>query len=142
MMYLSLALSGFIAATLFPASSELLLVGLFQQGYTPWLLWLAATTGNTLGSGVNWAIGWEIGKFQHKRWFPVTPLQLESAQAQFLRYGIWSLLLAWLPLIGDPLTLVAGVLRVRFVVFVALVATGKSLRYAVLIFMADRVLQA
>ena len=141
MIYLSLVFSGFIAASLFPASSELLLVALFQQGYTPWLLWLAATIGNTLGSCVNWAIGWEIGKFQHKRWFPVTPLQLETAQTHFRRYGSWSLLLAWLPVVGDPLTLVAGVLRMRFVMFLMLVATGKGLRYAVVIYMASRLLQ-
>lgn len=141
MIYLSLMFTGFLAATLIPASSEALLLVLFQQGYTPWLLWLAATTGNTLGSCVNWAIGWEIGKFQHKRWFPVTPLQLDSAQTHFRRYGIWSLLLAWLPVVGDPLTLVAGVLRVRFVLFLMLVATGKGLRYAVVIYMASRLLQ-
>lgn len=141
MIYLSLMFTGFLAATLIPASSEALLLLLFQQGYTPWLLWLAATTGNTLGSCVNWFLGREIVKFRDKRWFPVSPQQLQTAQAHFNRYGTWSLLLAWLPVVGDPLTLVAGVLRVRFVLFLVLVATGKSLRYAVVIYMATRLLQ-
>ena len=141
MIYLALMFTGFLAATLIPASSEALLLVLFQQGYTPWLLWLAASTGNTLGSCVNWFLGREIAKFRDRRWFPVSPQQLQHAQAQFNRYGIWSLLLAWLPVIGDPLTLVAGVLRVRFVLFLVLVATGKSLRYAVVIYMASRLLQ-
>lgn len=141
MIYLSLMLTGFLAATLIPASSEALLLALFQQGYTPWLLWLAATTGNTLGSCVNWMIGREILRFRDKRWFPVSAERLQNAQTHFSRYGVWSLLLAWLPVIGDPLTFVAGVLRVRFTLFFVLVATGKGLRYAVLIFLATRLMQ-
>lgn len=141
MIYLSLMFTGFLAATLIPASSEALLLVLFQQGYTPWLLWLAATIGNTLGSCVNWFLGREIVRFRDRRWFPVSLQQLQRAQALFNRYGTWSLLLAWLPVVGDPLTLVAGVLRVRFVLFLVLVATGKSLRYAVVIYMASRLLQ-
>jgi membrane protein YqaA with SNARE-associated domain len=138
MAYVSLFVSGLIAATLFPASSELLLVALSQQGYLAWLLWLVATLGNTLGSCVNWFLGLELRRFQDRRWFPVSPQQLALAQRQFNHYGIWSLLLAWLPVVGDPLTLVAGVLRVRFVPFLVLVALGKGLRYAVLIFLASR----
>lgn len=141
MIYLTLMLTGFLAATLIPASSEALLLVLFQQGYTPWLLWLAATTGNTLGSCVNWFLGREIVKFRDRRWFPVSPQQLQKAQTHFNRYGIWSLLLAWLPVVGDPLTFVAGILRVRFTLFFVLVATGKALRYAVLIFLATRLMQ-
>ncbi len=141
MIYLSLMFTGFLAATLIPASSEALLLVLFQQGYTPWLLWLAATIGNTLGSCVNWFLGREIVRFRDRRWFPVSLQQLQKAQALFNRYGTWSLLLAWLPVVGDPLTLVAGVLRVRFVLFLMLVATGKGLRYAVVIYMASRLLQ-
>ena len=136
MVYLSLLLSGFIAATLFPASSEVLLVVLQQQGYVPLFLWLAATTGNTLGSCVNWYLGRELLRFQHKPWFPFSEVQLHAAQQRFSRYGIWTLLLAWLPVVGDPLTLVAGVLRVRFVHFLLLVAVGKGARYLVLLWLA------
>jgi len=136
MVYLSLFLSGFIAATLFPASSEVLLMVLQQQGHIAWLLWLAATTGNTLGSCVNWYLGRELLRFQPKRWFPFREQQMARSQQQFQRYGIWTLLLAWLPVVGDPLTLIAGVLRVRFVPFLLLVASGKGLRYAVLLWLA------
>ena len=135
MIYLSLFLSGFIAATLFPASSEVLLLVLQQQGYLPWLLWLTVTTGNTLGSCVNWYLGRELLRFQHKRWFPFNALQLQRAQQHFQRYGIWTLLLAWLPVVGDPLTLIAGVLRVRFMPFLLLVTVGKGARYAILLWL-------
>ena len=134
--YLSLFASGFVAATLLPASSELVLLALQQQGYAVFGLWLAATSGNTLGSCVNWYLGKELLRFQHKRWFPVSPAQLAKAETQFKRYGSWSLLLAWLPIVGDPLTLVAGTLRVRFSLFLLLVTLGKGARYALLLFLA------
>jgi membrane protein YqaA with SNARE-associated domain len=138
--YFSLFITGFIAATLLPASSELLLLALTQQGYAPIGLWLAATCGNTLGSCVNWYLGKELLRFQHKRWFPVSPAQLAKAEAQFNRYGSWSLLLAWLPIVGDPLTLIAGTLRVRFGLFLLLVTLGKGARYALLLFLARQLL--
>src|SRR5690606_8679093 len=118
LVYFGLFISGFVAATLFPASSEVLLVTLQQQGSTPWLLWLAATSGNTLGSCVNWWLGRELLRFQHRRWFPVSEESLGRASRQFTRYGLWSLLFSWLPIVGDPLTLIAGVMRVRFLPFV------------------------
>ena len=136
MAYFSLFMTGFIAATLFPASSELLLLALLQQAYQPFLLWLVATSGNTLGSCVNWWLGKQFRRFQHKRWFPVTEPQLARAERLFLRYGRWSLLLSWLPIIGDPLTMVAGVLKVPFLIFLLLVALGKALRYGILILLA------
>lgn len=136
MAYFSLFITGFIAATLFPASSELLLLALLQQGYQPFLLWLVATTGNMLGSCVNWWLGKQLRRFQHKRWFPVSEPQLARAERLFLRYGRWSLLLSWLPIIGDPLTMVAGVLKVPFPIFLLLVALGKALRYGILILLA------
>tara|TARA_R110002126_G_scaffold38317_9_gene114441 strand:- start:5757 stop:6185 length:429 start_codon:yes stop_codon:yes gene_type:complete len=138
--YLSLFATGFIAATLLPASSELLLLALQQQGYVVFGLWLAATSGNTLGSCVNWYLGKELLRLQHKRWFPFSPAQLAKAETQFNRYGSWSLLLAWLPIVGDPLTLVAGALRVRFDVFLLLVTLGKGVRYALLLFLASQLL--
>ena len=134
--YFSLFASGFIAAMLLPASSEVLLLALAQQGYAPLWLWLAATCSNTLGSCVNWYLGKELLRFSDKRWFPVSPAQLAKAQQHFKRYGSWSLLLAWLPIVGDPLTLVAGTLRVRFGLFLMLVALGKGARYALLLYLA------
>jgi membrane protein YqaA with SNARE-associated domain len=100
-------------------------------------LWLSATAGNTLGSCVNWYLGREILRFKPKlinsRWFPVTELQLERAQNRFSRFGVWSLLLAWLPIVGDPLTFVAGVMKVRFGLFLCLVVVGKGVRYGVIV---------
>ncbi|WP_039928959.1 YqaA family protein [Alishewanella jeotgali] len=138
MAYFSLFLTGFIAATLFPASSELLLLALLAQGYLPVWLWLAATLGNTLGSCVNWYLGRELLRFQHKSWFPISAAALTRATTQFQRYGRWSLLFAWLPVVGDPLTMVAGVLRVPFRLFLLLVALGKGLRYALLIWLGHQ----
>jgi membrane protein YqaA with SNARE-associated domain len=136
MIYLSLFFTAFIAATLFPLSSEALLFTLLYQDYTPWLLWLAAASGNTLGSCINWYLGKQCLHWQDKKWFPFKSGQLIRAQQQFQRYGLFSLLFAWLPVIGDPLTFFAGVMRIRFWQFVLLVAIGKSLRYAAVIFIA------
>lgn len=139
-VYLSLFISGFIAATLFPASSEVLLLILQQQGYSLFGLWLAATSGNTLGSCVNWYLGKELLRFQHKSWFPLKPEQLQRGQQCFQRYGIWSLLFAWLPVVGDPLTLVAGMMKIRFRIFLILVLAGKGARYAVLLWLGMTVM--
>lgn len=140
MAYLSLFATALIAATLFPLSSEALLAALLYQHYSPFLLWLAATSGNTLGSCINWYLGKECLRWQDKKWFPVSAQQLERAQQRFKRYGIYSLLFAWVPVIGDPLTFFAGVMRVAFWKFILLVAIGKSLRYAALIFIAQQAL--
>lgn len=133
MIYLSIFATAFIAATLLPVFSEVALAASFTSDASIFLLWLAATVGNTLGSCVNWWLGREILRFQHKRWFPITELQLEKAQSIFNRYGVWSLLMAWMPVIGDPLTFVAGIFRVRFICFLVLVAIGKGVRYGVIV---------
>lgn len=140
MVYASLFFTALIAATFFPLSSEALLVSLLHQGYSPLLLGLVATLGNTLGSCINWYLGRQCLHFQHKKWFPVSPAQLQRAQQQFQRYGIYSLLFAWLPIVGDPLTLLAGVMRVQFPLFIALVAVGKALRYTLVIWLSLQLL--
>lgn len=136
MIYLSLFFTALIAATFFPLSSEALLVTLLYQHYTPWILWLVATSGNTLGSCINWYLGRQCLYWQNKKWFPFKPAKLVRAQQQFQHYGLFSLLFAWVPVIGDPLTFLAGVMRIPFWQFLFLVAIGKSLRYAVVIFIA------
>lgn len=140
MELLLLFLTGFIAATLFPASSEALLLTLQAQGHAPLALLIAATLGNTLGSCVNWYLGLRLLDFQHKRWFPFSAQSISRAQRHFQRYGIYSLLLAWLPVVGDPLTLIAGVLKVPFRQFFLLVLLGKALRYGVLIWFGQQLL--
>jgi len=134
MIYLSLFFTALIAATLFPLSSEALLVTLLYQEYSTLILWLVATSGNTLGSCINWYLGKECLRWQDKKWFPFKHQQLARAQRQFQRYGLLALLFAWVPVIGDPLTFFAGVMRIRFWQFFVLVVIGKSLRYAAIIF--------
>lgn len=136
MTYLSLFFTALIAATFFPLSSEALLVTLLYQQYSPLILWLVATSGNTLGSCINWYLGKECLRWQNNKWFPFKSEQLARAQQQFQRYGLVSLLFAWVPVIGDPLTFFAGVMRIRFWQFFVLVAIGKSLRYALVILVA------
>ena len=128
-----LFLAAFAAATLLPAQSEALLAGLLLSGrYETALLILSATAGNVLGSVVNWLLGRSLERFSGRRWFPVGPAALEKAKAWYRRWGRWTLLFSWLPVVGDPLTLVAGVLREPFPIFLALVTIAKLGRYLVL----------
>lgn len=127
-----LFLAALIAATLLPAQSEAMLVALLLDGGDPVLLVAVATAGNVLGSLVNWWLGLQVQRFQGRRWLPVSPARLERAQAWYRRYGRWSLLLSWAPVIGDPITLAAGVMREPLRVFLPLVFIAKGMRYIVL----------
>lgn len=139
-VYLSLFGVSFLAATLIPFYSEVALVGLLAAGYDPFLLWLFASLGNTLGAAVNWLLGRYLLHFERQRWFPFKAENLHRYQRWFQRFGEWSLLLAWLPVGGDALTFIAGVMKVRFDIFLILVGLGKSLRYAVIIGLSSQVL--
>lgn len=131
--YLGLFLAAFGAATLLPLQSEAVLVGLLvSDRYWLWGLLAVATLGNVLGSLVNWWLGRGLERFQGRRWFPVSPKHMERARAHYQRYGHWSLLLSWLPVIGDPLTLIAGVMREPFGRFLLIVTLAKGARYGVL----------
>lgn len=131
--YLSLFLAAFLAATIVPAYSEILFAGLLAAGYDPWPLWAWATAGNTLGAALNWALARWLLRYQDRRWFPFKPENLGRAQRWFQRYGVWSLLMAWAPVGGDALTFIAGLMRVRFDLFLLLTAIGKGARYAILL---------
>jgi membrane protein YqaA with SNARE-associated domain len=133
--FLTLFFTALVAATLLPAYSEILVAGMVTQGYSLWWVWVWATAGNTAGSVINGIIGRQVDRFKHKRWFPVSETQLEKARTRFNRYGQWSLLLGWLPIGGDPLTLVGGIMRVPWLNFVILVGIGKGARYAVVIWL-------
>lgn len=137
MSYGLLFLSAFLAATLLPFYSEVVLVTLLLDGYSVFPLWLAATSGNTLGAAVNWAMGRYLLHFRDKRWFPFKTESLYRAQGWFQKYGQWTLLLSWLPVGGDALTFLAGVMRVRFFWFLLLCALGKGARYAVVIWLTQ-----
>ena len=130
MAYLGLFAAAFVAATLLPAQSELLLGGMIASGdYSVPLLILVATAGNILGSTANWVLGRYFYHLRERRWFPIKKAQLEKAERWYHKYGRWSLLLSWAPIIGDPLTLLAGILREPISSFLVIVAIAKFGRY-------------
>lgn len=135
--YLLLFGSSFLAATLLPFYSEVLLYALLREGGDPLMLVLVATLGNTLGAVVNWLLGIYLLHFQDRRWFYFSRQQIETAQRWYQRYGFWSLLLAWMPIGGDALTLIGGVMKVRLWLFLLLVGTGKGLRYVSVVYITD-----
>ena len=129
-IYLSLFAISFLAATILPFSSELTLAGLIAtSNYDNLLLLIVASFGNVLGSVVNWVLGFYSKNLTTKRWFPFKDKQIEKSSQWFSKVGKWSLLFAWVPVIGDPLTLAAGLLRVKFIEFLILVSIGKVSRY-------------
>ena len=134
--YLGLFMAGFLAATILPLSSEVVLVALLVNGLPAASLVVVATLGNVLGALVNFALGYWAGVAVIRRWLRMSEAAFLSAERRFRKYGLWSLCLAWAPIIGDPLTVVAGVLRVRLLWFVLLVTAGKLLRYVVVAWMA------
>lgn len=138
--WLLLLISAFTSATLLPGSSEVVIAGMWWHGFTPLLLWCVATFGNVLGSCVNWWLGSQALRFSDRKWFPVKPTQMARAEHWFGRFGKPALLLSSLPVVGDPLTIVAGVMRMRLQLFVLLVFIAKGGRYAVLLLAADQLL--
>jgi membrane protein YqaA with SNARE-associated domain len=131
--YAGLFLAAFGAASLLPLQSEPVLVALLLLGEQPaWTLVVVASVGNTLGSCINWVLGRMVEQFRDRPWFPVKPDALARAEGWYRRWGRWSLLLSWAPFIGDPLTVIAGVLREPFPTFLILVAIAKTGRYVVL----------
>jgi membrane protein YqaA with SNARE-associated domain len=131
-------LASFLAATLLPFYSEVVLAALLLEGGDPLALWAVASVGNTLGSLVNWALARLLLRYRDRRWFPFRPEQLASVERWFARYGVWTLLLAWAPAGGDALTFVAGLMRTRLRVFLPLVGLGKAARYAAVIWAVER----
>ncbi|MCJ9749860.1 DedA family protein [Neorhizobium sp. BETTINA12A] len=131
--YAGLFSAAFIAATVFPMQSEAILVGLIlSDRYSLIALLLVASVGNTAGAAVNWLLGRGVERFHDSRWFPVTEDKLDRAQAWYQNYGKWSLLLSWLPIGGDAITVAAGVLKEPLPTFLILVFIGKAVRYVVL----------
>ena len=130
-IYGGLFIAAFFAATILPAQSEAGLATLILVSpASATLLVAAASTGNILGSVVNWYLGRGINRFTSKRWFPANA-QLSRAKSWYSRYGRWSLLLSWVPFVGDPLTLVAGIMREPLLRFLLIVGIAKTGRYIV-----------
>jgi len=130
LIYSGMFTSAFVSATLLPAQSEAVLAAILAQDTHPAAMVIAvAALGNTLGAATNWLIGREVHRFRDRRWFPCSPEQLARTEGWYRRWGRWSLLLSWAPLIGDALCLAAGVLREPLPSFLGIVFTAKLLRY-------------
>ena len=128
--YSTLFISSFLSATILPGHSEITLTTLiFLEKYSQFLLIFFASLGNILGSIVNWYLGIYITQFEDKNWFPFKKKQLDKASSWYLKYGKWSLFLSWVPIIGDPITIVAGIFRIHLIIFLTIVSISKVLRY-------------
>lgn len=137
--YFGLFIAAFLAATILPLSSEIVLSSLLLSGLSPTALVTIATIGNVLGSLINYALGYWASLEIIKKWLKISEEEFIRAEQRFVKYGLFSLCFAWVPIIGDPLTVIAGVLRIRLLWFVILVAFGKLMRY---IFISYLLLQA
>ena len=136
-VYITLFSSSFISSTLLPGHSELILTAFIYSNKFPVLtLVLVASLGNILGSVLNWYLGFYFVKFKQKKWFPISHSQLEKSSLWFTNYGKWTLFLSWVPFIGDPLTVVAGILRIPIITFLIIVSISKILRYVFISFIA------
>jgi len=127
-----LFLVSFVAATILPAQSEAALIGLQLAGYPVLPLVIVASLGNILGAALNWTLGRGMERFKDRSWFPVTPSSLARASGWYRKWGRWSLLLSWVPVGGDAITVTAGILREPFWSYLVLVAIAKTGRYIVL----------
>ncbi len=127
--YIGLFIAAFLAATILPLSSEVVISALLLSELSPFTLIAIATFGNVLGSLTNYALGYWASQKAIKRRLRMSDSDFTKAQQRFTKYGLLSLCFAWVPIIGDPLTVVAGILRIRLIWFLVLVTTGKLLRY-------------
>jgi membrane protein YqaA with SNARE-associated domain len=126
---IGLFIAAFLAATILPLSSEIVLGALLLNGGAPVTLIAVATIGNVLGSSTNYALGYWASLGVIKKWLKMSEEEFVRAERRFQTYGLASLLFAWVPIIGDPLTVMAGILRIRLLWFILLVTTGKLARY-------------
>ncbi len=130
--------AAFLSATLLVGVSEAALLAAASLPQAPlFLLFLAATLGNVLGAVVNYALGRFLTRFEDRRWFPVSPASRQKAERLFARFGRPILLFSWLPVVGDALTLAAGLLRTPIPIFLVYVTVGKATRYAVILWLWD-----
>lgn len=133
MIYFTLFASAFLAATLLPATSEAYLLYLLQGDHSILMLWLTATLGNTAGGMLNYYLGIYVSHFSGWADHAFNQKQRARAARVFRKYGVWTLLGSWLPIVGDPLTFVAGLANTRWQLTLLLIALGKGVRYAMLI---------
>lgn len=130
--YVSLFLLSFLASTIVPIGSEWLLVTMVIKGFDPILSVASATTGNTLGACTTYGIGIYGSEWVNRKLLRFDDLSRKRAEMFYAKFGVWSLLFSWLPIVGDPLCLAGGLLRIHFGVFLLLVFVGKLIRYGLL----------
>ena len=134
----TLFVTSFLAATVLPLSSEVGFLILLRSDLSPIFIFIAATFGNTLGATANWLIGFltaQKNPIKKISWFKKKAGDIGRAQKWFRRFGKWCLLISWLPLIGDALTFVAGLMRVPLLQFIVLAGAGKASRYLFLMYL-------
>ncbi len=127
--YIGLFMASFLAATILPFSSEVVLIYLLLNNHDPFLSITVATAGNVLGSVVNYALGFWGSFLIMEKLLRLSQQEIARSEQRFKKYGVFSLLFAWVPIIGDPLTVAAGVLKINFYLFLSLVTAGKLFRY-------------
>ncbi len=132
--YFGLFIASFLSATIIPFSSELILTALLFSGSNPLACLLIASLGNSLGGITNYGIG-RLGNPKWMLKLGMTESKLNRFQTTILKYGHWSAFFAWLPIIGDPLSIALGYFRAKFVPFIVLMTLGKTVRYAVIIYL-------
>ena len=128
--YLGLFLASFLASTIFPLGSEVVVVLLISKGFNLPYVVLVASVGNYLGACTSYYIGMEGRMHVIEKRFKVTESHLRHAKRWVDKYGVWTLLFTWLPVVGDALPIVAGIMKIRFWEFSVFVFTGKLVRYA------------
>ena len=140
-VYTSLFVSSFLSSTLLPGHSELTLTTfIFLKKYSIIYLIIFASIGNILGSILNWCMGYYLTNLKNKKWFPINTSRLTRVSSWFLKYGKWTLFFSWVPIIGDPLTVIAGVFRVQIHIFILIVSLAKTMRYIFISLVAINVL--
>ena len=141
MTYLYLFTLSFLVATIIPFGSEIYLASLIiLNKHNIFLLLVSASLGNILGSVFNWICGYYSSHFTKKKWFPISQKKIDKSSFYFAKYGKWSLLLGWVPFIGDPITFFAGTLKYSFLPFLLLVSIGKIGRYLVVYLLSINVI--
>jgi len=136
MIYLSLFIVAFISGSLFPLGSEALLIYDLSEGYNTFGVWSIATLGNILGALLNYWLGYKGEGYLERKGY-LSSKTMQTAHRRFEKWGGWVLLLSWAPVIGDPLTFIAGVLRYDLKRFLLIVAIAKGVRYGVLVWIVS-----
>ena len=130
--YLGLFITCFLAATILPIASEVFLISMLAAKYDPLSSLLIASTGNTLGSYLNFGIGY-IGNPEWLKKLRVKQKTIESWKASIQKYGVWLALLSWLPIVGDIIGIALGFFRANIFWSFLFMAIGKFIRYLVVV---------